>query len=175
MTPQPTGTEAKVCELIAARQRLGINKYGTTVAQNPLSLRQWLVHGLEEALDLAVYLQRSIEELDKGADDGNSQSCPRAQVAQDHTFYHHNCANRTAVYDVDSKERLDMVMSITPSTGEVVVAEQPLRVVGGEVAQHIIRFRSIYPIFGGDHWPHLFHCYGRSGPTPHSGAEGVVA
>lgn len=61
---KPTGTEAKVCELIAKRQRLGVNKYGTTVAANPLSLRQWLQHGLEEALDLAVYLQRSIEELD---------------------------------------------------------------------------------------------------------------
>lgn len=65
-----TGTEKRVCELIAARQRLGRKKYGTTVAQNPLSLRQWLQHGLEEALDLACYLQRSIEEIDKGADDG---------------------------------------------------------------------------------------------------------
>ena len=64
MKNQPTGTEAKVCELIAKRQQLGIAKYGTTVAQNPLTLRQWLQHGLEEALDLAVYLQRSIEELD---------------------------------------------------------------------------------------------------------------
>lgn len=64
MKNEPTGTEAKVCDLIAQRQRLGVTKYGTTVAANPLSLRQWLQHGLEEALDLAVYLQRSIEELD---------------------------------------------------------------------------------------------------------------
>lgn len=70
MTPQPTGTEARVCALVAQRQALGLNKYGTTVAQNPLTHRQWLQHGLEEALDLAVYLMRSIEELDKGADDG---------------------------------------------------------------------------------------------------------
>lgn len=67
---QPTGTEARVCALVAQRQAFGINKYGTTVADNPLTHRQWLQHGLEEALDLAVYLQRAIEELDKGADDG---------------------------------------------------------------------------------------------------------
>ena len=61
----PTGTEAKVCELIAKRQSLGIKKYGTTVTDNPLELRQWLTHALEESLDLSVYLMRSIEELDK--------------------------------------------------------------------------------------------------------------
>ena len=65
-----TGTEARVCEMIAARQRLGIAKYGTTVASNPLVLRQWLQHAMEEALDQAIYLARSIEELDKQSDDG---------------------------------------------------------------------------------------------------------
>ena len=69
MKIEPTGTEAKVCDLIAQRQTMGVQKYGTTVVQNPLSLRQWLQHGLEEALDLAVYLQRSIEELDRMEDD----------------------------------------------------------------------------------------------------------
>jgi hypothetical protein len=61
----PSGTEAKVCELIAQRQALGLAKYGTTVAENPLSLRQWLQHQLEELLDAAIYVQRAIEELDK--------------------------------------------------------------------------------------------------------------
>ena len=64
-----TGTEARVCELIASRQRFGLAKYGLTVEGNPLPLRQWLVHGLEEALDMAIYLARSIEELDKQRDD----------------------------------------------------------------------------------------------------------
>lgn len=61
----PTGTEAKVCELIARRQRAGIEKYGQTVANNPLALKQWLQHALEETLDKAIYLQRAIEELEK--------------------------------------------------------------------------------------------------------------
>lgn len=61
----PTGTEARVISLIAIRQQKGIAKYGTTVEGNPLSLRAWLQHALEEALDQAVYLQRAIEELER--------------------------------------------------------------------------------------------------------------
>ena len=64
-----TGTEARVCELIAKRQQFGLAKYGLTVEGNPLPLRQWLVHGLEEALDMSIYLARAIEELDKQRDD----------------------------------------------------------------------------------------------------------
>ena len=64
-----TGTEARVCEMIAARQRLGTAKYGMTVAGNPLELRAWLQHQLEELLDAAIYCQRSIEEIDKQRDD----------------------------------------------------------------------------------------------------------
>ena len=60
----PEGIEAEVCADIARRQALGKNKYGTTVADNPLALREWLQHGLEEALDLAVYLKRAIAEID---------------------------------------------------------------------------------------------------------------
>lgn len=60
----PTGTEAKVCALISRRQALGIAKYGTTVANNPLALREWLQHQLEELLDAAVYVQRAIDELE---------------------------------------------------------------------------------------------------------------
>lgn len=65
----PTGTEARVCALIAARQQMGISKYGKTVQNNPLTLRQWLTHALEESLDLSIYLQRCIEQIDKQGDD----------------------------------------------------------------------------------------------------------
>lgn len=63
------GTEAEVVRLIAQRQQLGIKKYGTTVLANPLSLREWLQHALEECLDQAVYLKRAIQEIDKQGDD----------------------------------------------------------------------------------------------------------
>lgn len=60
----PEGTEADVCIDIGRRQQLGKSKYGTTVAENPLSLRQWLQHAYEEALDQAIYLKRAIAEID---------------------------------------------------------------------------------------------------------------
>ena len=60
----PEGIEAEVCADIARRQAFGENKYGTTVAENPLSLRAWLVHAYEESLDLPIYLKRAIAEID---------------------------------------------------------------------------------------------------------------
>lgn len=58
------GTEARVCADIAMRQQVGIEKYDTTVEDNPLKLREWVQHAYEEALDLAIYLKRTIEEID---------------------------------------------------------------------------------------------------------------
>jgi hypothetical protein len=60
MSNTATGIEAQVCADIADRQARGIAKYGTTVADNPLSLKQWLQHAYEETLDKAVYLKRAI-------------------------------------------------------------------------------------------------------------------
>ena len=60
----PEGIEAEVCADIARRQAFGKNKYGTTVAESPLSLRAWLVHAYEESLDLPIYLKRAIAEID---------------------------------------------------------------------------------------------------------------
>ena len=61
-----TGIEALVCADIERRQRLGIAKYGTTLADNPLSHREWLIHAYQEALDMALYLRRAIEETGNG-------------------------------------------------------------------------------------------------------------
>ena len=60
----PKGTEKRVCEDIARRQEIGIKKYGKTVENNPLNLKQWLQHAYEETLDKAVYLKRAIEEIE---------------------------------------------------------------------------------------------------------------
>lgn len=65
MTTHPTGTEARVCQDIAARQQLGIAKYGVTVEGNPLSLKEWLQHAYFETLDKAIYLKRAIEEMER--------------------------------------------------------------------------------------------------------------
>lgn len=42
------------------REKRGLNKYGTTVDRKDLTEEQWLQHAYEEALDLAVYLKKTI-------------------------------------------------------------------------------------------------------------------
>jgi hypothetical protein len=64
---QARGIEAMVCKDIAKRQQVGIAKYGTTVAENPLTHAEWLQHAYEECLDMAVYLKRAMTE--KGGSD----------------------------------------------------------------------------------------------------------
>ena len=62
--PEAIGTERLVCLDIMRRQAFGLGKYGMSVQDNPLSMRQWLQHAYEEALDLSVYLRRCMEEID---------------------------------------------------------------------------------------------------------------
>lgn len=58
-------TESEVINDILARQQRGLETYGTTVANNPLPLREWLQHQYEELLDAAIYCKRAIQEMDK--------------------------------------------------------------------------------------------------------------
>lgn len=64
-TEQPNDTEQSVVKDILERQSVGIEKYGTTVAKNPLQLREWLQHAYEESLDFPIYLKRAMQEMDK--------------------------------------------------------------------------------------------------------------
>ena len=57
-------TEMTVCEDILDRQEKGIAKYGTTVAENKLTRKQWLQHAYEECLDQAVYIKRLLQEME---------------------------------------------------------------------------------------------------------------
>lgn len=62
----PVGdTESQVIADIQQRQQRGLAKYGTTVAGNPLPLREWLQHQYEELLDAAIYCKRAMQEMDK--------------------------------------------------------------------------------------------------------------
>jgi hypothetical protein len=56
--------EYKVAEDIFRRQTTGLKKYGVSVKDNPLPLRDWLQHQYEELLDAAIYCRRAIEEID---------------------------------------------------------------------------------------------------------------
>jgi hypothetical protein len=46
-----------------SRSKLGIEKYNTTLAENDLSLVEWLEHAKEEAMDQVLYLERAINEI----------------------------------------------------------------------------------------------------------------
>lgn len=59
-------TDALVAEL-RARAAVGRRKYGVTLGDAALTQREVLQHAKEEALDLAAYLQRAIDELDRQA------------------------------------------------------------------------------------------------------------
>ena len=52
-------------ELLLQRSNAGVVKYGMTTDANPFELRDWLQHALEEALDMANYLQAAIALLDE--------------------------------------------------------------------------------------------------------------
>jgi hypothetical protein len=42
------------------RSQTGINKYGTTMDREDLSVLDWLRHAQEEAMDLSLYLEKLI-------------------------------------------------------------------------------------------------------------------
>jgi len=60
---KPIGIEALVCADIAARQQVGIKKYGTTLGDNPLTTLQTLQHAYEESLDFPIYLKKLIVDM----------------------------------------------------------------------------------------------------------------
>jgi len=53
--------EEQVCFKILKRSEVGKKKYGTTMERKDLTKLEWLKHAQEEAMDLAVYLQKLIE------------------------------------------------------------------------------------------------------------------
>jgi hypothetical protein len=56
--------EQKVASEIIKRSELGFAKYGKSMTRTDLTRKQWLQHAKEEAMDLAIYLQRIIDEED---------------------------------------------------------------------------------------------------------------
>ena len=54
--------EDQVIQKITERAVLGKKKYGCTMERDDLSLVEWLNHAQEEAMELAIYLERIITE-----------------------------------------------------------------------------------------------------------------
>ena len=53
--------ENNVCIKMLNRAEIGEKKYNTTMERKDLSRVQWLVHAQEEAMDLAIYLEKLIQ------------------------------------------------------------------------------------------------------------------
>ena len=50
--------EDNVCKKIKARSDVGKKKFGVTMEEEILSMREWLVHLQEELMDAAVYVEK---------------------------------------------------------------------------------------------------------------------
>jgi hypothetical protein len=54
-----------VIEKMIERAGTGLSKYGVTTERTDLDLIEWITHAQEEAMDLAIYLERIKQELGK--------------------------------------------------------------------------------------------------------------
>jgi hypothetical protein len=61
--PASLEVEESVIEEIRKRRDAGRKKYGTTMERSDLSVVQWIQHAKEEALDLAIYLEKLKREV----------------------------------------------------------------------------------------------------------------
>lgn len=57
-----SGIEIAVADKLQKRAAAGLSKYGVTMERTDLSCLDWLIHAQEEAMDLAVYLERLIQD-----------------------------------------------------------------------------------------------------------------
>ncbi len=55
-----SSVEEQVCFKILKRSEVGKVKYGVTMDRQDLNRLEWLKHAQEEAMDLAVYLEKLI-------------------------------------------------------------------------------------------------------------------
>tara|TARA_R110002050_G_scaffold206780_1_gene342787 strand:- start:362 stop:553 length:192 start_codon:yes stop_codon:yes gene_type:complete len=56
--------EDSVREKLRVRAEIGLDKYGVTMERTDLNELEWLNHAQEEAMDLAVYLERLIQDYE---------------------------------------------------------------------------------------------------------------
>ena len=57
--------EDSVSEKLKNRAEIGLKKYGVTMERTDLKTLDWLRHAQEEAMDMAVYLERLIQDKEK--------------------------------------------------------------------------------------------------------------
>ena len=68
-----SATLDKVIADLKAREEMGRATYGTTVDRTDIDRAGWLRYAYEEALDLALYLRRALDEAEATA--GAQEAC----------------------------------------------------------------------------------------------------
>ncbi len=61
--------EEDVVHKIRLRAAQGFIKYGVTMERTDLHTIDWLLHAQQEAMDLAIYLERLIQDMRRTQDD----------------------------------------------------------------------------------------------------------
>jgi hypothetical protein len=72
-----------------------------------------------------------------------------------------NVMPKTSVYDAETGQQLKQVSFVNTDANEIGCFDQPLRIVGEQVAMYTVRYEAIHAIYGGYPVPCLFICYGR--------------
>lgn len=98
VSKSPDANVERVRQLLLDRSVVGLKKYGVTTERTDLNLPQWLQHAIEEALDLANYLQAAKAYIERQR--------PVATIHVDGSFVHvewHNAAPNEAHLQVYSE------------------------------------------------------------------------
>ncbi len=62
---KPDSVIQSIINKFISRGKLGLQKYGTTLDRNDLSLLDWINHAQEEHLDAILYLEKIRQEIQK--------------------------------------------------------------------------------------------------------------
>jgi len=66
ISEEPDWIVSQVMKRMSERSIQGIEKYNCTMMREDVSTKEWIDHAIEEALDLAVYLERLKYNLERG-------------------------------------------------------------------------------------------------------------
>lgn len=76
----PDSNVEKNRELLLQRSIVGLQKYGVTTCKANLTQKEWLRHALEEALDLANYLQAEISRAEAEESESEQVGCDPVKI-----------------------------------------------------------------------------------------------
>lgn len=126
--------EERVIAKIRQRRTIGLAKYGIGVERSDLTTLEWIRHAQEEAMDLAVYLERLQVSVSPGNAEHQKEGyavCPECRGTQ---FHHSRCRTRPPLRKPDASEHSAHVLQKYRKRPVVIEAVQFDGTPGGAVA-----------------------------------------